>query len=30
MKTIHTLLAGTALAGIGAAAQAEKWDMPCR
>ena len=28
MKTIHTLLAATALAGIGAAAQAEKWDMP--
>ena len=28
MKTINTLLAATALAGIGAAAQAEKWDMP--
>ncbi|NIY96581.1 TRAP transporter substrate-binding protein [Salipiger sp. HF18] len=28
MKLANTLLAATALAGIGAAAQAEKWDMP--
>ncbi|MCR8546724.1 TRAP transporter substrate-binding protein [Salipiger sp. P9] len=28
MKTIKTLLAATALAGTGVAAQAEKWDMP--
>ncbi|EEX13751.1 bacterial extracellular solute-binding protein, family 7 [Citreicella sp. SE45] len=28
MKLANTLLAATALAGIGAAVQAEKWDMP--
>ncbi len=28
MKLMNTLLAATALAGVGVAAQAEKWDMP--